>query len=184
MPATVSSYDRKGAITAQSPKSPVNQSTARCGLGLDHKAALSHATNIRPESAIRSLFPAENEPGMLSLLAGKPNASTFPISNISMSIKAVEGSDEEINVSIKGSDLDAALQYGQTSGLPKLVEWLTQWGARIHNREVIRSSSESKEGRNPWRVTVGNGSQDLITKTFNALLNPGDTILVESPVYT
>jgi len=35
----------------------------------------------------------------------------------------------------------------------------------------------------PWRVTVGGGCQDLLFKAFGSLFNPGDSILVETPVY-
>lgn len=35
----------------------------------------------------------------------------------------------------------------------------------------------------PWRVTVGGGCQDLLFKAFGAIFNPGDSILVETPVY-
>ena len=35
----------------------------------------------------------------------------------------------------------------------------------------------------PWRVTVGGGCQDLLFKAFGAIFNPGDAILVETPVY-
>ena len=36
---------------------------------------------------VRGLFPLEKLPGMVSLLAGKPNAETFPFSSIKVSLK-------------------------------------------------------------------------------------------------
>ncbi len=35
-------------------------------------------------------------------------------------------------------------------------------------------------GEVPWRISVGNGCQDLLNKAFQTLLNPGDPILVET----
>jgi tryptophan aminotransferase len=154
------------------------------GHGIDHQAMLSNTTKLRPESAIRSLFPVEATPGMLSLLAGKPNTATFPFSNIALTLKPV-GEQEATTLSISGQDLEVGLQYGQTWGLPRLVEWLVQWQSRFHGRAIIRNQTEYKQdGRYPWRLSIGNGSQDLLTKTFNACINPGDSVLAECPAYT
>ncbi|PWZ00463.1 PLP-dependent transferase [Testicularia cyperi] len=146
---------------------------------------LSEASRRRPLSAIRSLFPAELIPGMLSLLAGKPNPSTFPLESITFKLKPeAESGPQELTVS--GEDLNTALQYGTSRGIPKFVDWIIDLQAHMHRREIVTPGSklDGIAGRTPWRVTTGNGSQDLLNKTFEALLNPGDVILVESPVYT
>ncbi|SPO22000.1 tryptophan amino transferase (transaminase) [Ustilago trichophora] len=146
---------------------------------------LSQASHDRPASAIRSLFPAEMIPGMLSLLAGKPNPDTFPFESLSLNLKP-EAEAGPMSLNIQGEDLVTALQYGATSGIPKLVQWITHLQAHMHKREAVTPGSklDGVAGRTPWRVTTGNGSQDLLNKTFDALLNPGDVILVESPAYT
>ncbi|UZJ57569.1 hypothetical protein CBS101457_006889 [Exobasidium rhododendri] len=170
----------KQSPAAAAPSAPTHR------FGIDHRSMLSRSTNLRPESAIRSLFPAESIPGMLSLLAGKPNTATFPISNIALTIKPVPNQTEEVTLNIRGSDLEAGLQYGQTYGLPRLAEWLTQWQSRIHGRSIVRNELENnkRDGRNPWKLSIGNGSQDMLTKTFNACINPGDSVLAECPAYT
>lgn len=152
---------------------------------VDPARFLSQASHDRPASAIRALFPAEAIPGMLSLLAGKPNPETFPFESISVNIKP-EAESGPTQLTIDGDDLVTALQYGATAGIPKLVQWITQLQVHMHNREAVTPGSklDGVAGRSPWRVTTGNGSQDLLNKTFDALLNPGDVILVESPVYT
>ncbi|PWN42783.1 PLP-dependent transferase [Ceraceosorus guamensis] len=144
---------------------------------------LSEAALRRPPSAIRSLFPAELIPGMLSFLAGKPNPSTFPIDAISINVKPTPGAPEQSTqqISVSGKDLEAGMNYGPTAGIKGLNDWLVAFQTRIHGREMVQ---EQAHGKVKWRVTVGNGSQDLLTKTFTALVNPGDSILVESPVYT
>ena len=152
---------------------------------VDPARFLSQTSHDRPASAIRSLFPAELIPGMLSLLAGKPNPDTFPFESLSLNLKP-EAEAGPMSLNIQGEDLVTALQYGATSGIPKLVQWITQLQTHMHKREAVTPGSklDGVAGRTPWRVTTGNGSQDLLNKTFDALLNPGDVILVESPAYT
>jgi len=76
-------------------------------------------------------------------------------------------------LTIGPKELATALQYGPTTGIPSLLEWI--WGLQ-----------EVSHGRRPnegWRPSVGAGSQDVIYKAVNSILNPGDSVLVESPVY-
>ena len=67
----------------------------------------------------------------------------------------------------------------------------------------LQERSHGRKSGEGWRLTIGNGSQDLIFKVkrsqilarsivlnpdpfrqaVNALVNPGDSVLVESPVY-
>ncbi|UZJ52692.1 hypothetical protein CBS101457_002012 [Exobasidium rhododendri] len=155
------------------------------GPGLHHKALIADQALRRPQSPIRSLFPAESLPGMLSFLAGKPNASTFPLDEITLRLKPdAEGSGKnQTSLTIKGSELETALQYGLTPGMPALVKWLTQWQSKMHHRKIVKEGDAIQGGHNPWTINVGHGSQDLLTKAFNTLLNPGDSCLVESPAY-
>lgn len=114
-------------------------------------------------------------PNMLSMLAGKPNPSTFPFTSLSLTVRSPNPSVDksETVLDIRGAELAAGLQYGLTSGMPALVEWVTQLVSEVHGRD-------SGEG---WRVSLGSGSQDLLYKAFLALVDPGDTILVEAPTY-
>ncbi|KAE8214844.1 hypothetical protein CF327_g1808 [Tilletia walkeri] len=158
---------------------------------IDHAALLSEATRTRPPSSIRSLFPAELIPGMVSFLAGKPNASTFPLEEVSLTLKpdSVGGAladGKPVKISIAGADLVTALQYGPTAGIPKLVKWLTDFVSEQHGRPIIEKGSalDGKDGQSAWGLTVGNGSQDLLGKAFEAVLDPGDIALVEEPAYS
>ncbi|GAA5985202.1 hypothetical protein JCM5350_004271 [Sporobolomyces pararoseus] len=127
-------------------------------------------------SAIRGLFPLEKLPGMVSLLAGKPNAETFPFSSIKVSLKPLIPGDKVEELIVESDALTEGLQYGPTNGLTGLVEWLESL------QEFKHSRSKQGDGGN-WRVSVGSGSQDLINKAFCSLVNPGDSILLETPVY-
>lgn len=149
---------------------------------LDYASLLSHSARNRMPSAIRSLFPAELIPGMVSLLSGKPNSETFPFQRISLELKpSIHPDGKTETVSIEGSDLDIALQYSATSGLPKLVEWIIEFQSRVHAR--VRVNESQKPGE-VWRCSFGNGSQDLLTKAFEALVDAGDSVVLESPAYS
>jgi tryptophan aminotransferase len=94
----------------------------------------------------------EKAPGMISLLAGKPNSSTFPISSVTFTTTHPFG--DSVDITLDGPALEQALNYNMISGIPELVEWTTGLQERAHRR-----------GRNEgWRVSLGVGSQDLIYK--------------------
>lgn len=94
---------------------------------------------------------------MISLLSGKPNASTFPLKKITLDVEtpSVDGPAAVSSVSIAGSDLEAALQYGPTDGIPRLVQWIETLQTQLHG-------VQKKDG--DWRCSVGVGSQDSLTK--------------------
>ena len=149
---------------------------------LDYASLLSDSARNRMPSAIRSLFPAELIPGMVSLLSGKPNADTFPFQRITLELKPeVSAGGKSESVAIEGADLDIALQYSATSGLPKLVSWIEEFQSRVHRRAKV---TEAKQAGEVWRCSFGNGSQDLLTKAFEALVNEGDSVVLESPAYS
>ncbi|GJN92092.1 hypothetical protein Rhopal_005121-T1 [Rhodotorula paludigena] len=125
-------------------------------------------------SAIRGLFPLEKIPGMVSFLAGKPNADTFPFSAIKVDLKPIIPGDPVETLTVESDALNEALQYGATAGLPGLNKWVETLQEVRHKR--------AKDGS--WRVSLGSGSQDLINKAFHSLVNDDDSILIESPVYS
>ncbi|EJD07066.1 PLP-dependent transferase [Fomitiporia mediterranea MF3/22] len=134
---------------------------------------ISADSRRRKPNNIRGLFPLEKKPGVISLLAGKPNPETFPISNLQVTVRnPTDGSETKLDIS--GSDISAGLQYGSTAGYEPLVEWVEGLQAYSHRR--MRD-----EG---WRISIGSGSQDLLYKAFHALVNPGDCVLIETPVYS
>lgn len=136
---------------------------------------LSTSAKARQPSPLWALFSSEANPGMLSMLAGKPHPDTFPFEYINLGVRSPGSAPGESVKDLKIDDeyLHAALQYGLTSGYPELNDWITRLAERVHSRNP-------NEG---WRVSIGPGSQDLLYKAFNALLDPGDTIIVEGPTY-
>ncbi|KAH6911527.1 TdiD protein [Coprinopsis sp. MPI-PUGE-AT-0042] len=134
----------------------------------------------RKAAPIWDLLPSEAEPGMISMLAGKPNPATFPFRYIHLGVRPPgtspldNNTPRTDNLVIEGEDLDAALQYSTTDGMKELKNWLTTLVKTVHGRS-------EDEG---WRVSLGPGSQDLLYKCLNAFLDPGDTLITEGPTYT
>lgn len=104
--------------------------------------------------AVRSLFPLEARPNMISLLAGKPNPDTFPITSLTFTARSPTDPVTEVSYAVAGPSLSEALQYSATSGLPSLVAWMTGLQEVSHGRKKDAS----------WRVSIGSGSQDLLYK--------------------
>ncbi|CAL1717225.1 unnamed protein product [Somion occarium] len=134
---------------------------------------LSKEAKERRPSPIRSLFPLEATPGLISLLVGKPNASTFPFTSLQFTARSPTDPSKETSQTLTGDELAEGLQYGPTAGIPSLIEWVHGLQEKVHGR---------KKGEG-WRVSIGSGSQDIIYKAVHAMVNPGDAVLVESPVY-
>lgn len=222
---------------------------------LDYSKYLSERARLALPDGIRGLFPLEKT-AKVSFLAGKPNPSTFPFSSMTLHLKPPLGTDVSleangvngaekknasggIDLEIEGEDMEEALQYSATAGLPRLNAFLTEFTSKIHNRpipqpkkavpkrtqqvaneqtpepsrpasphhptpaqvaqmktelegtatgevtgeQVHALKGDEDEGEVPWRVTVGGGCQDLLFKAFCSLLNRGDPILLETPVY-
>ncbi|EPQ52558.1 PLP-dependent transferase [Gloeophyllum trabeum ATCC 11539] len=134
---------------------------------------LSEAANRRKPNPIRSLFPLENTPGLISLLAGKPNASCFPFKSISFKTRSPTDPSADVTLEVDKADLDRGLQYGMAAGDSSLVNWIFGLQEYFHGR---------KRGEG-WHVSVGSGSQDMLYKAITAITNPGDSVLIESPAY-
>src|SRR5216683_3799385 len=106
-----------------------------------------------PIHAVRGLYPLEQTPGVISLLAGKPNAALFPFTGVQFTIPFPDGS-EQMLLTVDNDLLSMGLQYAPTNGIPPMVEWLTEFQEQEHGRR-------SREG---WRISVTAGSQDGIYK--------------------
>ncbi|KAL5486261.1 hypothetical protein ACEPAI_7307 [Sanghuangporus weigelae] len=157
---------------------PVKQTNVKALPPSFYASFISAESRARKPNSIRGLFPLEKVPGVISLLAGKPNPETFPISSMQITVRAPPedgtSSPMEKTLDISGSRMAAGLQYGSTTGYEPLVAWWEGLQTRTHGRT-------KGEG---WQVSVGSGSQDLLYKSFHSLVNPGDYVLAESPVYS
>ncbi|OTA98388.1 hypothetical protein M426DRAFT_258948 [Hypoxylon sp. CI-4A] len=139
---------------------------SREATAFDPTPLLSKRVQRYAPGAIRRLLPLENLPGMISLVAGKPNPEMFPFEKITLSLK---GSNQEIVLTQEDGLVDG-LQYGLPGGNSDLVEWFEEFQSELHG---IRRNQE-------WACCIGNGSQELIHRTFQVLTDPGDQVLIET----
>ena len=99
----------------------------------------------------------ENRPGLISMLAGKPNSGTFPITSLQFTLRdpsLLSESAEEMKVELSPEEIATALQYSATVGISSMCEWVFGLQERQHGR---------KKGEG-WRVSIGAGSQDMLHK--------------------
>ncbi|TWF80962.1 2-aminoadipate transaminase [Pseudonocardia hierapolitana] len=110
-------------------------------------------------SAIRDLLALTARPEVISLAGGLPGNELLPRERIAAALAAAVTEP-------------AAVQYGETAGLRSLREVLAQHESRRLGRAV-----------DPACVVVTSGSQQALDLVARALLDPGDPVVVEDPVY-
>ena len=110
-------------------------------------------------SAIREIFKVIAQPGMISFAGGNPSLEALPDQQVS-----------ELAQYVLAHDGKAILQYGATEGYPPFVESLKSY--------VADQLGVSVPAVLP--VTGSTQAMDLLCK---ALLDPGDTVLVENPSF-
>ena len=121
----------------------------------------------RQPSAIRALLKYAQMPGMISLGGGNPHPSTFPFAEMTLQLK------NNTTIHISEQEMTAALQYSPTNGLSSFVNWLKELQIQVHSPP-----------HSEFDICIGNGSQDVLTKAFEMLIQQGDSILIESPAYS
>ncbi|OXU19156.1 hypothetical protein TSAR_003692 [Trichomalopsis sarcophagae] len=104
---------------------------------------------------------------VISLAEGMPNEETFPFTQIS--VKLNNGSD----FVLEGEELAAALQYIPSQGFPPLLQAIREFQRKAHAPPIW----ESRE------VVIVAGGQDGLSKALEAIIGPGDPILVQNPFY-
>jgi 2-aminoadipate transaminase len=121
---------------------------------LDSAYAPSHAVaNIRG-SAIRDLLKLTERPDVLSLAGGLPATELIPAQRISDTAARVSADP-------------ASLQYTVSAGV-------------MSCREVVADYVGSRDVE---QVLLTHGSQQALFLLAHALLNPGDLVVVDDPVY-
>ncbi|KAI9288737.1 pyridoxal phosphate-dependent transferase [Umbelopsis sp. AD052] len=134
---------------------------------MDYSKFISARSQARSPSAIRALMKYLDAPGMISLGAGAPNKATFPFASMQVTLK--DGSQLSIDQQL----FESSLQYSATPGLPQLTDFLRELQLAEHNPP-----------HKDFSVSIGVGSQDLIAKAFEMVIEPGCNIMLENPSYT
>ena len=110
-------------------------------------------------SAIREIFKVIAQPGMISFAGGNPSPEALPDELVS-----------EIAADVIRDQGKVLLQYGATEGYPPFVESLRGYVENMLGVPVPAILP----------VTGSTQAMDLLSK---ALLDPGDTVLVENPSF-
>ncbi len=112
-------------------------------------------------SAIRELFKLLGKPGIISFAGGFPDSAMFDVQGIR------EASERALR-----DEPGAALQYGATEGYNPLREQLATF-----------MQSKGVTGLQADELIVTTGSQQALDLVGKTLLDPQDTVLVESPTF-
>ncbi len=110
-------------------------------------------------SAIREIFKIIAQPGMISFAGGNPSLNALPDRLVS-----------ELAVDVLAQNGKAILQYGATEGYAPFLESLHTYAADMLKCEIPAVLP----------VTGSTQAMDLLCK---AMIDPGDTILVENPSF-
>jgi len=133
---------------------------------VDWSRFLTATARARKPSPIRALLPLASRPGMISLGGGMPNPALFPIDGLELSVAG------GAKLRASPADVREALQYSATAGLPELL-------ARLR---VVQLAEHAPPA--PVALAVVPGSQDGLAKIFDALIEDGDSVLIEAPTYS
>ncbi len=126
----------------------------------DIQRLFSERARAIQSSAIREILKVTERPEVISFAGGLPAPSTFPVGEMQAALDRV--------LQTRGRE---ALQYSTTEGYAPLREWIA---ARLSTPQAPVS---------PEEVLVVSGSQQGLDLLAKALIDPGDTVLVETPTY-
>ena len=110
-------------------------------------------------SAIREIFKVIAQPGMISFAGGNPSLDALPDRQVS-----------ELAAYVLEKDGKAILQYGATEGYRPFLESLKAYVEKQLGTDIPAVLP----------VTGSNQAMDLLCK---AMIDPGDTVLVENPSF-
>ncbi|MBV5337322.1 MAG: aminotransferase class I/II-fold pyridoxal phosphate-dependent enzyme, partial [Deltaproteobacteria bacterium] len=128
--------------------------------GPDFDTLFSQRARAIQSSAIREILKVTERPEVISFAGGLPSSETFPIERMRASLDRV--------LSANGRE---ALQYSTTEGYAPLREW------------VAKRVSTPQAPVSPDEVLMVSGSQQGLDLLAKVLVDPGDSVLVETPTY-
>lgn len=124
---------------------------------------LSKSVEVRRPNLLRVLQPRFADPKVISFAAGYPSQESFPIEQLA-----------EISRKVMLEKGITALQYGASNGLTSFIETaIEKYICPYKNLKDVRADN----------IIVSTGSTQAFDVIFKAILNPGDTVLVENPTF-
>lgn len=116
-------------------------------------------TNLR-SSEIRDLMSLATAPDIISFAGGMPGNELFPLETLDTIYQSLTEKEKQI-----------AMQYGPTTGLPSLLESLSDY---LEKKGLPVKSN---------RLIITTGALQAIHILAKAFIDPGDPILVETPSF-
>lgn len=149
---------------------PLSRRPAPLDLDLDYDYFLNTISKGRRPAELRELTSliAKLPPDAIKFGVGVPNGSTFPFKEIKVTLK-----DNSVAV-IDGERLAEALQYLPSSGMASLISTLKDVQDRVH-------------GTQDWtkrNIIITAGAQEGLCKVVEMVVEPGDAVILQNPVYT
>ncbi|KAK2183051.1 hypothetical protein NP493_325g01000 [Ridgeia piscesae] len=143
---------------------------------MNYNRFLNHVGKARCSNPLRlaAAQAVSAKESTVSLAGGMPNSEMFPFKEFLVKLR--DGSE----LTLEGKKLKQALQYGQSSGIPDLLAWLSKFQELQHSPPRWRHTP--KDGGTTICVTAG--SQDALSKSFEMMVDPGDNVIVENPTYS
>jgi len=126
----------------------------------DFSHAIARRARLRGGEELAAIL-AGSPPGVLSMTGGFPNPATFPTDEL-----------DAIAAALLRDDAAVALQYTPVAGLSSVREYL---------RDRIAGEQGGRPGDDELLVT--SGGMECINLLCEALVDPGDAIVVEAPTY-
>lgn len=121
----------------------------------------------------------ETKKDFIPLSLGLPNSGFFPIKSMDLNIvdhpfdKSSNLHKHNVATVSKETpvemDLPFVLQYGDTKGLPPMLEFIENFVKSVGNQPLY----------NEWDIVIANGSNDSLFKIFETLADETTTVLVE-----
>ena len=121
-------------------------------------SALTSSRLALTPSPIRAILARGQQPGVIALAGGLPDAALFPVAELTAAAGAALADPR-------------CLQYAASEGLPELRAWVAQ---RLRGRGLTVDAG---------RVFITNGSQHGLQLALRILAGPGDAIALEAPAY-
>ncbi|KAK6179553.1 hypothetical protein SNE40_011883 [Patella caerulea] len=143
---------------------------------MNYSRYLNLTSLSRQPSPIRVLtgIMQQAPPTMISMAGGRPNPNLFPIKGVSISLR------DGTTVNIEPNLVQKGLQYSATPGLNEMLDWVKNLQKDVHNPPTLNSSDVDKQ----LDMLIIPGSQDGLSKAFEAFVTEKDNILIESPTYS
>ncbi|XP_048186569.1 kynurenine/alpha-aminoadipate aminotransferase, mitochondrial [Perognathus longimembris pacificus] len=143
---------------------------------MNYTRFLTARSRSRQSSPIRATADllGKASKSLISLAPGYPNPNTFPFKTATITV------ENGTHIHFDEKLMHRALQYSESSGIPELLSWVKQLQIKLHNPPTVHYPPSQGQ----MDICITSGCQDGLCKVFEMIINPGDTILLNEPLYS